>query len=146
MRTPEKIFPIGTKVCKLSGKPFKSGNLVNTVTGIIDHPYKINPDTGKGVPAYTFKEDCSFMEAAGCREALLSDTEPNLISPRRYAGPKEFEGWVNIFITGDMKVYSGNNIYATEEEAKVTSTYDKMESSDIMIDTIKISWSDTRNK
>ena len=52
------IYPIGTKVYKKSGKPFLSGKKVNTITGIVDHPYKIK--NGEPVKAYTFEEDDSI--------------------------------------------------------------------------------------
>ncbi|PLS19520.1 hypothetical protein CVD28_03640 [Bacillus sp. M6-12] len=48
------------KVCKKSGKPFKSGKRVNTVKSIIDHP-KV-----KGEKAYTFYEDDSFVSVVMC--------------------------------------------------------------------------------
>lgn len=71
MRKPSKIFEVGTKVSKLSGKPFKSGFVVNTVKGVVEHPNKIDPETNTGVPAYTFFEDDSIVEAAACTMANL---------------------------------------------------------------------------
>lgn len=68
-RNPERIYPEGTKVIKFSGKPFKSGEHVNTVKDVIEHPNKIDPETGKGVPAYTFVEDDSVVECARCTYA-----------------------------------------------------------------------------
>lgn len=68
-RNPERIYPEGTKVVKFSGKPFKSGEYVNTVKDVIEHPDKIDKDTGKGVPAYTFVEDDSIVECARCTYA-----------------------------------------------------------------------------
>jgi hypothetical protein len=51
---------IGKKVSKLrSGNPFKSGLLINTVKGVIDHP-QLN------IPAYTFEEDESYVECRRC--------------------------------------------------------------------------------
>lgn len=44
----------GFKVRKKK-KPFKSGLLVNTVKGVINHPIL-------NIPAYTFYEDDSFVE------------------------------------------------------------------------------------
>ena len=45
---------IGKQVCKRrSGKPFKSGEKINTVKGIVNHP-QLN------VPAFTFVEDESY--------------------------------------------------------------------------------------
>jgi len=52
---------IGKKVKKKSGKPFKSGNLVNTITGII-----INPRSPKNEKAYTFEEDSSCVNICLC--------------------------------------------------------------------------------
>lgn len=49
------------RVCKKSGKPFKSGEKINTVKG-----ETINPNTGK--PAYTFLEDDSVVDQYICRE------------------------------------------------------------------------------
>lgn len=51
---------IGKQVCKRpSGKPFKSGNKINTVKGIINHP-QLN------IPAFTFEEDDSYVECRKC--------------------------------------------------------------------------------
>jgi len=63
---PDIIYPEGTKVCKKSGKPFKSLLKVNTVSGIIEHPYK-KDENGKGVVSYTFIEDDSIVEADKCK-------------------------------------------------------------------------------
>lgn len=61
-----EIYEPGTKVFKPSGKKFKSGLLVNTVSGIVEHPYKtIN---GVGVKSYTFLEDDSVVECIMCRK------------------------------------------------------------------------------
>lgn len=70
-RTPLPLVDkswIGQKVRKASGrsnqlssKPFKSGNKVNTVKEIVNHP-QLN------VPAFTFLEDDSIVE---CRKCLL---------------------------------------------------------------------------
>lgn len=49
---------IGKKVVKKS-KPFKSTFKVNTVKGVIEHPLL-------KVPAYTFLEDDSYVDAAIC--------------------------------------------------------------------------------
>ena len=57
-------FPIGTKVVKITGKKFKSKQSDNTISGYVEHPNKINPITGKGVPACTFEEDDSIVEAS----------------------------------------------------------------------------------
>jgi hypothetical protein len=53
---------IGSKVRKKK-KPFKSGLLVNTVKGVINHPVL-------KIPAYTFYEDDSFVECWICIEVL----------------------------------------------------------------------------
>jgi hypothetical protein len=63
----DEVYPIGTRVVKRSGKPFLSGNLVNTVKGYAEHPYK-RPD-GLPVRAYTFYEDNSLVECAICYKA-----------------------------------------------------------------------------
>lgn len=52
------------KVCKHSGKPFKSGKKINTVKSEM-----VNPNTGK--PAYTFYEDDSIVDQHICREVLV---------------------------------------------------------------------------
>ena len=54
------IYPIGTKVYKKLHKPFLSGNVVNTVKGVVDHPNKII--NGIPVKAYIFEEDNSAVE------------------------------------------------------------------------------------
>lgn len=59
---------IGKKVTKTyktgtTPKPFKSGLLVNTVKGIINHPIL-------NIPAFTFEEDDSYVE---CRRCVLSE-------------------------------------------------------------------------
>lgn len=64
MLMPTEIYPAGTLVEKKSGKPFKSGLKQNTVKSLVEHPYKTNPETGQGVPSYTFYEDSSIVEAA----------------------------------------------------------------------------------
>ena len=68
-RNPDRIYPEGTRVVKFSGKPFKSGEHINTVKDVIEHPNKIDPETDKGVPAYTFYEDDSIVECARCTYA-----------------------------------------------------------------------------
>jgi len=52
---------IGKKVRKISSKPFKSGEKVNTVKGITT-----NEHTGR--LAFTFEEDDSNVECYSCRE------------------------------------------------------------------------------
>jgi len=53
---------IGKRVHKgWSGKTFKSGQHINTVKGIIDHPEL-------HIPAYTFEDDNSYVECRRCHE------------------------------------------------------------------------------
>lgn len=47
-------------VKKKSNKPFKSGNKINTVKDIVDHPKLI------GEKAYTFYEDDSYVSVVIC--------------------------------------------------------------------------------
>ncbi len=54
------IGKINQQVIKESGKPFKSGNTVNTIKGYMPHPYLINEQ------AYTFYEDDSYVEIRRC--------------------------------------------------------------------------------
>lgn len=51
---------IGEKVFKISGKPFKSGNKINTVKEVVIHPVLKNKLT------YTFQEDESYVECHKC--------------------------------------------------------------------------------
>jgi len=55
---------VGKQVYKLSGKPFKSGEKINTVDELT-----VNPNTNK--VAFTFLEDDSIVDAFICREATL---------------------------------------------------------------------------
>jgi hypothetical protein len=57
---------IGKLVVKPTGKKFKSGNIANTVTGIVDHDITHNL-------AFTFEEDDSIVEVH--RTVLLEDYE-----------------------------------------------------------------------
>ena len=57
---------IGKQVCKcsittrtLNNKPFKSGNITNTIKDVVKHPVL-------GNPAYTFVEDNSIVECRRC--------------------------------------------------------------------------------
>lgn len=53
---------IGKQVCKRrSGKPFKSGEKINTGKGIVNHP-QLN------IPAFTFVEDDSYVECRKCHQ------------------------------------------------------------------------------
>lgn len=56
----EENFLVGQKVCKISGKPFKSRSKVNTVSG-----FSFSVQTGK--PTLTFIEDDSEVEAFRCK-------------------------------------------------------------------------------
>lgn len=75
---PESFYEyhVGEKVSKTSisenpkkphkPKKFKSGSLVNTIKGVIDHPEL-------GIPAYTFEEDDSYVECRRCK--ILNNEE-----------------------------------------------------------------------
>jgi len=54
---------IGKRVYKKSGKPFKSTEKVNTVSGVT-----INPNTNK--KAFTFEEDDSIVDCFICKEYI----------------------------------------------------------------------------
>lgn len=54
------------KVEKKSGKPFKSGNKINTVKETIEHPIL------KSKKSYTFYEDDSYVSVEIC-EIVLSN-------------------------------------------------------------------------
>jgi hypothetical protein len=55
---------VGKRVHKRrSGKPFKSGEKVNTVKGIVNHPQL-------DIPAFTFLEDDSYVECRKCVEFI----------------------------------------------------------------------------
>lgn len=58
----EVLLAVGTKVSKISGKPFKSGSKVNTIKGVTHHPVFHDK------PAYSFEEDDSVVEAWRCRQ------------------------------------------------------------------------------
>jgi len=58
----ELLSMIDRKVCKKSCKPFKSGNKINTVSGIINHPQR------QGKLAFVFYEDESHVSAEICLE------------------------------------------------------------------------------
>jgi hypothetical protein len=53
---------VGDKVCKISGKPFKSRLQINTVKG-----WCLNPHTS--LVALTFVEDDSIVDAKQCKRA-----------------------------------------------------------------------------
>lgn len=52
---------IGVPVHKVSGKPFKSGEKVNTIKGVIKHPH-VNRY------AFLFVEDDSYVECFRCEK------------------------------------------------------------------------------
>ena len=54
-------LPIGTKVVKISGKPFKSSKKIATIKDLT-----LNRFTGK--IAYEFEEDDSCVDAYQCKE------------------------------------------------------------------------------
>lgn len=68
-----EIYSVGTQVVKFSGKPFKSGLKINTIKAVVESPYKIDKETGNGVPAYTFEEDESVVDA--CYVTAYKETE-----------------------------------------------------------------------
>jgi hypothetical protein len=59
---------VGMRVKKPSGKPFKSGNKINTVKEIVDHPNR------EGVKAFSFYEDDSVVDCNTCvPESLMNE-------------------------------------------------------------------------
>jgi len=68
---------IGKRVCKATqrkygnGKPFRSGNKVNTIKGVIMHPIM-------HIPSYTFVEDDSYVECRRC--VIVVDNEKTNIT------------------------------------------------------------------
>ena len=56
---------VGTLVFKRSGKPFKSGNRINTVRAIVDHPVL------EGELAYVFVEDDSLVAWYTCLRVMV---------------------------------------------------------------------------
>jgi hypothetical protein len=89
---------IGRKVCKTTlrkhgnPKPFRSGNKVNTVKGVIMHPTM-------DIPAYTFVEDDSYVECRRCH--LIEEKEKTV-----------FTVGMDITLTQDT---AGNNRYSKDE-------------------------------
>lgn len=76
MRQPSEIYESGTMVRKISEKPFKSGFRINTVKSVVEHQQKIDPQTNKGVPAYTFFEDSSIVDAAAVTKVFDNSDTP----------------------------------------------------------------------
>ena len=58
---------IGKQVIKPSGKPFKSGQKINTVKDVILHPVL-------HTPAFTFVEDNSYVSCTQCTEHKFEQT------------------------------------------------------------------------
>ena len=89
---------IGRQVCKTTlrkhgnPKPFRSGNKVNTVKGVIMHPTM-------DIPAYTFVEDDSYVECRRCH--LIVEKEKTV-----------FTVGMDITLTQDT---AGNNRYSKDE-------------------------------
>lgn len=61
-------FHIGDRVCKISGKPFKSMAQVNTVKALVQNPF-----TSRS--ALAFYEDDSVVDSYQC---VIAATPPNL--------------------------------------------------------------------
>lgn len=59
----DKMNVNGIHVVKKSGKPFKSGNLMNTIKSMINHPITNRP-------AYLFYDDDSYVECRQCEDAF----------------------------------------------------------------------------
>lgn len=89
---------IGRQVCKTTlrkhgnPKPFRSGNKVNTVKGVIMHPTM-------DIPAYTFVEDDSYVECRRCH-------------PIEDKGNTTFTVGIDITLAQDV---AGNNRYTKGE-------------------------------
>ncbi len=62
-RTKPELFygMIGLEVVKISGKPFKSGSKINSVTGIVTN--EEDPEKREG---FTFEEDDSIVNCEMC--------------------------------------------------------------------------------
>ena len=68
---------IGKRVCKSSGKPFKSGSKTNTVKSVVVGGLNPNhPD----IECFTFEEDDSIVESWRC-EIVSADYQSYLIDP-----------------------------------------------------------------
>lgn len=118
IRELHTIVEPGDKVVKLSGKPFKSGQRINTVKEIVKHPYKNNKVTGEPVDAYTFYEDDSVVEANVCTRALLDKTEDKKMSPSEILQIlKSNTGFIlkytNGLFHGYGSIYKTNNLKET---------------------------------
>lgn len=118
IRKQSIIVEPGDKVVKISGKPFKSGQRINTVKEIVKHPYKNNKVTGEPVDAYTFYEDDSVVEENVCTRALLDNTEDKKMSLYEILQIlKSNTGFIleytNGFFHGYGSIYKTNNLEET---------------------------------
>ena len=95
---------VGKQVCKTTlkkhgnPKPFRSGNKVNTVKGVIMHPIM-------NIPAYLFVEDDSYVECRRCH--LIEDKEKTT-----------FTVGLDITLTQDI---AGNNRYTKDALVHILS-------------------------
>lgn len=98
----ENIKP-GDKVYKAnSGKKFKSGNNINTVKDIINHP-TLN------IPAFTFEEDDSYVECRRCFkvESNLKELSTENYDLKPYKIKRVYLFYYGIFYDETLIVYSG---------------------------------------
>jgi hypothetical protein len=96
-----------------SYKPFKSGQKINTVKGVIPHPQL-------GVPAYTFEEDDSYVECRRCRlvdeidnmskEDIIEALEAGCTVSHRYFMSGEY-----VKMYGDMMMFE-DGVQQSQEE------------------------------
>jgi len=56
----KKVIKVRPKNNRPSKKPFKSGNISNTISGVVNHPFLL-------IPAFTFEEDDSIVECRRCK-------------------------------------------------------------------------------
>lgn len=82
----KRYFPAGIKVVKLSGKPFKSGSLENTVTGITVN--RQHPDMPL---AATFTEDDSVVCLTSLKKA--GDYHPQDMGVNQGMNRCHYCGW-----------------------------------------------------
>jgi hypothetical protein len=101
---------IGRQVCKTTlrnhgnPKPFRSGNKVNTVKGVIMHPTM-------DIPAYTFVEDDSYVECRRCfvigsteKTNLTIGTELTLIQNVAGADAYDKDTVMHMYSEGTAKI------------------------------------------
>ena len=103
---------IGKQVFKRkSGKPFKSGNLVNTVAGIINHPFL-------NIPAFTFEDDDSYVECRKCE--LFSGNVKITVQPMIDNNPEIARlVMVNAGVIGSVIKSPGDQYTFTSNDASV---------------------------